>query len=354
MIRSAAPLALMGALIGTPALAQTSDEAKVLTIGDKAPAIKVDHWVKGEGPERFEEDKVYVLEFWATWCGPCRVSIPHIAELQEKYTDYGVQILGISSEKKKETVTDFLAKADDSGTTWDDKMKYTVGVDPDRSVSNDYMKAASQFYIPTAFIIGKDGKVEWIGSPRNIDDPLRRVVNDDWDRAAFKAEFEPKRKLAGISREISMAQRSGDMDTAIRLIDKGLELVPNDEGMLTQKFRMMMNLKRMDEAWAVADQMVTAAWDNPAALNMVAWTIVDPARPVESPDLKLAEKAAKRAAELSPNDAAILDTHARVHFAMGEIAKAIKIQKKAVEVAEGTMKAQLEEVLAEYQKAAGG
>ncbi len=87
--------------------AQDAD-AKKLTIGDTAPPIDIAHWIKGDKIEEFESGKVYVMEFWATWCGPCRASMPHLSKLQEQYTDYDVTFIGVSDEDLQ-TVVSFLA-----------------------------------------------------------------------------------------------------------------------------------------------------------------------------------------------------------------------------------------------------
>src|SRR5262245_9421811 len=58
-----------------------------LRIGDPAPPIKVQTWVRGQPVTEFEKGKVYVLDFWATWCGGCIVSFPKISAVAEKYKD---------------------------------------------------------------------------------------------------------------------------------------------------------------------------------------------------------------------------------------------------------------------------
>ena len=87
---------------------------------------------------------------------------------------------------------------------------------------------------------------------------------------------------------------------------------------------------------------------------MVAWVIVDPIKTPETQDLKLALKAARRANDLTDNeDPSILDTLATVYAAMGQMNKAVKFQKKAVEMAEGTdLEDELKDRLEEFIKKA--
>src|SRR5690349_21602113 len=75
-------------------LATPAARADVLGIGDAAPKLEVKEFVKGEPIKALEPGSVYVVEFWATWCGPCRATIPHLTELQKKHGD--VKFIGVS------------------------------------------------------------------------------------------------------------------------------------------------------------------------------------------------------------------------------------------------------------------
>jgi thiol-disulfide isomerase/thioredoxin len=144
--------------------------------GSAAPAIKVAKWVKGKPIDKLDSSKLYVVEFWATWCPPCRTSIPHLTELAKKY-DGKAQVIGVSVYEREKTQEARLTKVTDFVQGMGDKMSYTVAVDDDKkSMASDWMEAAGQNGIPTAFIV-KDGKIAWIGHPMNgLDEELAKLT----------------------------------------------------------------------------------------------------------------------------------------------------------------------------------
>lgn len=155
---------------------EKKSEPKItLAVGDKAPELKIDKWVKGTEVKSFESGKVYVVEFWATWCPPCRKAIPHNTKLAK---DLGkdVTIIGVAaSERKDKDGSDKrLEKLEAFVKEQGDKMGYTIGFDGDRESSKLWMEAAGQNGIPTAFVVGGDGKIAWIGNP--LDDDFETQV----------------------------------------------------------------------------------------------------------------------------------------------------------------------------------
>lgn len=98
-----------------------------LVPGMAAPKLEVKEFIKGTAIDGFKPGQVYVVEFWATWCGPCIRAFPHLSELQEQYGDK-VTIIGVNIwERPYDDGT--LAKVKDTVTKQGDKMAYTVAYD---------------------------------------------------------------------------------------------------------------------------------------------------------------------------------------------------------------------------------
>ena len=143
--------------VATALLAFTASTAFAAKLGDPAAALNIAGWVKGTPVNVKDGKNIYVVEFWATWCGPCKVSIPHLTAMQAKFKDKGVVFVGISDEPLS-TVRPFVLKMAE-------KMNYTVACDYAGRTSAGYMTAYGQEGIPTAFVVGKNGKVLWVGHP---------------------------------------------------------------------------------------------------------------------------------------------------------------------------------------------
>lgn len=91
--------------------------------------------------------KAVLLNFWATWCGPCKLEMPWLIQMQKKYASQGFTVLGISEDDSStKEVSDFIAK---------------MGVDYPVLMYDDQMNRAygGIDYLPTSYYIGRDGKV---------------------------------------------------------------------------------------------------------------------------------------------------------------------------------------------------
>lgn len=357
-------LALAVLCIAAPVRADDEETPKQLTIGDPAPDIDIEYWLKGVEMDRrgeftpitsFEDGKVYVLEFWATWCGPCVAGMPHLSELQEKHRADGVTIIGVSDESLPKVVGFLFREDRRDGKIHNDRSHYMLTTDPDQSVKKDYFLAAGQTGIPCAFLVGKDGRVEWIGHPIRMDEPLAAVLAGTWDRETFKAQFEEERAYKKMMREararMTAALEEEDWAAYIGILDELLAKSPGDGRLLLSKFEILVTKANDPEAgYAVGAELLEANWDSQQMLNQIAWMVVDD-KTVVKRDLDFALKAAERANELAKSeDAAILDTLARVHHDRGDLEAALEWQKKAVEQAgDDPMGESIREVLKQYE-----
>ena len=298
-----------------------------LSIGDSNPGLQIAKWIKGSPVEEPLKEKVHVVEFWATWCGPCRAGMPHISELQNEYGDE-VAFMGITREDEG-TVTKFLESESPDGRTWDEVIEYRLALDDRDWTNSAYMRAAGRNGIPCAFVVGRDGVVEWIGHPAGIDEPLKQIVEGNWDREAAKAELQQQERLSEISSQLTKLARAADWDGALKLLDQLEEETGKSTGLLQYRLRVLDSAGRSSEASTVRAELVEQAWDDASMLNEIAWTT---ATTDDSPDLEIALKAGERASELRGNqDPAVLDTVARCYFELGKIEEAIRWQRLAVE-----------------------
>lgn len=307
--------------------------AATLGIGDPAPALAIAEWSMGKPFGKFENGQVYVVEFWATWCGPCRTSMPHISQLQENYGEK-VHFVGITREDAP-TVENFLAREQSEGKTWEQVIKYRLALDEGGKTNDAYMRAANQNGIPTAFIVGKDGIVEWIGHPMSIDEPLEEIVQGDWDRDAAIAAFRANQKMAESRAKLNTLLRGQKWDEALAILEELEQQLGENPSLLMTKTNLLTMAGRNEEASAVRDRVLEVAWDNAMLLNQVAW---ESAIAPEKSEAQLAQalKAAQRASELTQHaDGSILDTLARVFYEQGDLDQAIEWQRKAVEYANG-------------------
>jgi thiol-disulfide isomerase/thioredoxin len=165
-------LKLTAALLAvTAGLTFTLVAGPTLKVGDPAPKLQTGKWVQGDPVKSFAKGKAYIVEFWATWCPPCRASIPHLNEIYEKYKDQGLIVIGQNcSERDDSGVAAFVKKMGD-------KMTYRVALDDKRSdpegeMSKNWMEAAGQNGIPTAFVVNSKGIIAWIGHPMRLDDSV--------------------------------------------------------------------------------------------------------------------------------------------------------------------------------------
>lgn len=280
-------------------------------LGMPAPALSIDQWIKGGPASIAPGDKVYVVEFWATWCGWCVKSIPHLTELQKKYKDK-VVFIGVSDEDA-DTVRQFVK---DQGSS----MDYTVAIDPSRRTHRAYMDAFNQDGLPTAFVIDKQARILWVGHPMGgLEEVLAGVLDGTITAEKVKQQEARRAQIIESARRFDSAMTAGDKE----------------------------------KVSASVQEILTDYADEPRLLNAVAWVLLTHDNKTLR-DHPLALRIAKVAVDGSKGgDASILDTYARALYETGDVKGAIENQTKALALETSPeMKSALQETLESYQKPA--
>ncbi len=123
--------------------------------GKTAPALEVKAWLNGTAPDT--KGKTVLIDFWATWCGPCRSLIPELNKFKEKFGN-DLVIIGLSDESE-EKLRDFIK---------DNDIKYLIATDPTKTMK----KKIGISGIPHVMVISPDNIVRWQGFPGMGEDPL--------------------------------------------------------------------------------------------------------------------------------------------------------------------------------------
>ncbi len=323
-------------------------DQKKLAVGDATPALDGLDFVQGSIEDLSASGtKVLVVEFWATWCGPCLRSIPHINELYQSYKDQGLVVVGVSDENRSK-VEPFVKKRGS-------EMSYPVAVDGEKKVNEAFMTASGQKGIPCAFVTTVQsgqttGKVVYIGHP-------------------MAPEFETAVRLSLTGRYDPVLTKKGQplIDAARRAIDaknykdgykRFDEVIALDPAIFApiaiEKYEVMLNVENNDAgAKAYAAELLkglVSIGDADALRDLAVELSSDPAN--KSYDYDLAMQAAEAMLKVAgKNDPNALSTIAGVEFARGDFAKAVDAQKKAYRIASPSRKPKFKATLEAYELA---
>ena len=342
---------LIALLTVAAALCADWSSAQELTLGSNAPKLEVKEFVRGEAVKGFEKGKTYVVEFWATWCGPCRTSIPHLTKLQKQYKE--LTIIGVAIlEQDQSKVAEFVEEMGD-------KMDYRVAIDKvpegkegeEGAMVKNWMEPAEQAGIPFAVVINGEGKVAWIGHPGQMDEPLEKIMAGKWDIAAealkLKEIIAQRKKLEATFKKLQSLfgkfENDGDaMTELLKELDVAAQEIPDRASQFSLiKLQVLSSPKgNVDQALALGTKLLESELgENPEGLNNIAWMLVTPDREkkADAKLLKFALKAALKADNLSKReDPSIADTLAKAYFDNGQLEKAVETQERVVELAVGT------------------
>lgn len=166
-----------------------SDELR-LGVGDSAPALAVDQWLRGDKMEDLAPGRVYLIEFWATWCPYCIQAIPHLNEYQQKWPD-DLTVISVAGSERQKTAEEKIAHLESFLGASADVVQYRIAFDDKALMVKNWMRAAQISTIPTAFIVDRAGVIAFVGNPRSPEfhQALEKIMAGTWDVDAVKKDL---------------------------------------------------------------------------------------------------------------------------------------------------------------------
>lgn len=335
------------------AIGLVSSASAALKTGDDAPKIKVGSWAQGEGVKELEGDKVYIVEFWATWCGPCVAAIPHLNETYKKHKGEGLVVVGSNLGEDAATVSKFV-----KGMAG--KMTYNVAVDDPSDggwMAKHWLTAAGQNGIPCAFVVSKKGKIAYIGHPMELKESLLESLLSEPSTKSQSGPQAPAQDAAPSAKASELASRAqaeiraGKLDAAEATIAQLHEALTPNLGYLggLMELDLLLAKKQPDDAIELSKLLCEDYAGNPAVIAAVAAHLVSQSD--ASPALQAA--AEKIATPLGSGSGSgqgpALATLARIAFLKGDKPKAVELQTKAIPLIPKAEQAAAKAILESYQ-----
>jgi thiol-disulfide isomerase/thioredoxin len=194
-----------------------------LTIDSPAPELLGVRWLQGDPVTTFEPGHLYVVEFWSTWCGPCRATIPKLSEIAAKFAGK-VTVVGVDIFEENQGSEGAIQKVEEFVAKMGSKMTYRVLIDgDDRFMADQWMKRSGRQGIPSAFVVDGSGKIAWMGHPASgLEKALSEMIEGTYVPQTEPEPTDADTRRAGTMKALQpfmAAVQASDFDAAMIAVD---------------------------------------------------------------------------------------------------------------------------------------
>ncbi len=322
-----------------------------VAVGDKAPALSIREWVRGEAVDlaKNPDNKLHLVEIWATWCPPCKASIPLLTSYQKKFSK-DLVIIGITDpDPYQNSPTQIRQFVKSKG----DKMDYHIAMDDGGKTSQAYMDTGEAAGIPHAILVGRDGKVAWQGSPLDpeMEQVISGVIDGTYDVATAAASAQIQKEVQKRFQQIDMAFQLRKMDDVWTGLLDIMNLDPaNDMGLQLMAGMYVNETDRRESYRNWVRSHIDTNRANPLVMATLTLTLcrIDDYG-LRTPELAL--EAAKAAYDTTGGkERYTAELYARTFYQIGAIDRAIELQQEAIAASSADQKAEATSILDFYKK----
>ncbi|HEY3863573.1 MAG TPA: redoxin domain-containing protein [Verrucomicrobiae bacterium] len=219
-----------------------------LKIGSPAPKWKTGSWIQGGPVNTFLPGRAYLVEFWAAWCEPCRISIPRLNEIYNRYKDRGLTVIGQDCwEHNQDDVAPFVK-------SMGDKMTFPLAREDKRGkMDRAWLQAAGRESVPTAFLIDTTGRIAWMGHPLALKELLiEAVLAGTYDSQKNAADFAREHETRELLRQAKDFTRDGKLARAEATLNRLLLETNDDADQTAQYLTLRANVSARRAQWQSA------------------------------------------------------------------------------------------------------
>jgi thiol-disulfide isomerase/thioredoxin len=292
------------------------------------PALKDDHWVKGEPITGYEPGKIYAIEFFSTTCGHCREAAPVVAEL---FNVFGEDVVFFAiTDEPMEKVKQWIERPENG-----EKVQFAVVSDPDKEGNKAFQYGTFKVSTPRIFVV-RDGVLQWYGHPNGAQATLDALLEGTWDPQSVQNDYIiescMERARDHLNKMRQEVDGTGEWANMYALLDSMKQALPERASFFDlQKFGTLIGPdSKPDEGYALAREIVEKYGQEIASLRTVARTILNSPW-VQVRDIPFAHDVALKADALGEGkDARSAEILALSWFSQGDREKALAEIDRAI------------------------